>query len=295
MQDDQLEIDADQVRGLFDTISAGYQPPATDLVPEALAGARRATRRRALGYTVGAGALAAVGSLALVLGEPGPRTSSSTSVAAGAGEATVVSSASAAAPSAIAKECTGTYLPWSSGSDASLYGKGSNAQRTTICEQDLAALKVLLPGVTVTQNTQPYGVGVQIGEIMPEQVAEMGPGMKADTPVLNPWQYNVTAHGRTDIINIEYSRDTTALGLCSPCTANTPLAQGFRLVDIIAGMDAGSPNAGVQIRTPQGENIVLYISTTTSKGTQTVDPVALAEKSGFTAMLADDLAIIGDN
>lgn len=307
MQDEQLEIGADQVRGLFDAISAGYQPPATDLVPEAMTAARRATRRRALTYTAGAGALAAIGSLAFVLGNSSPARSSTASSAvagsapqaaagaAGAGEGTVVYGTNTPAASTITKQCTGTYLPWSSGSDSSLYGKGSNAQRTTVCEQDLTALKTLLPGVTVTQSTQPYGPGVQSGEIMPDQVAEMGSGMKADTPVLNPWQYNVTAHGRTDILNIEYSRDTTGLGLCSPCTANTALAHGFRLVDVIAGSDAGSPHAGVQIRTPQGENIVIYISTLTQGGKQTVDPVSLAEQADFTAMLAADLAIIGDN
>ena len=258
MQDEQLEIGAEQVRGLFDAISAGYQPPATDLVPEAMTAARRATRRRTLTYTAGAGALAAIGSLAFVLGNSSPARSSASSAsgaaagsaaagAAGAGEATVVNGTYTSATPKITMECTGTYLPWSSGSDSSLYGKGSDAQRATVCEQDLTALKTLLPGVTVAQSTQPYGPGVQSGEIMPDQVAEMGSGMKANTPVLNPWQYNVTVHGRTDILNIEYSRDTTGLELCSPCTANTPLADGFRLVDVIAGSDP-HPNAGVQIR-----------------------------------------------
>ena len=40
---------------------------------------------------------------------------------------------------------------------------------------------------------------------------------------------------------------------------------------------------------------MIYISILTQAGTQTVDPVALAEKPGFTALLAADLAVIGDN
>ena len=176
-----------------------------------------------------------------------------------------------------------------------MYGKGSNAQRTTLCEQDLTALNALLPGITVSQSTQKYGVGVQIGEIMPDQVAEMGSGMKANTPVLNPWQYNVVAQGKSAILNIEYSRDTTALELCSSCNANTHLANGFTLVDIIADSSTGRSAAGVQLKTPQGEAIVIYVSLTSTKGAPAVDPVKLAENSAFTAMLAADLAIIGDN
>ena len=140
------------------------------------------------------------------------------------------------------------------------------------------------------------GIGAHSGEIMPDQIAQMGSGMKADTPVLNPWQYNLSAHGEKDILNVEYSRDTTALGLCSPCAKDTPLAHGFRLVDVIQGDVASrSTPAGVQIKTPQGESIVIYISTLSPQGAQTVDPVKLVEQPGFTAMLAADLAIIGDN
>jgi hypothetical protein len=288
MQDDQLEIGEEHVRGLFETISAGYQRPVADLVPEALAAARRATRRRGIAYTFGAGVLAAAGALALTVGNLGTRP-----VATGSGGSVEITSPKGA--SEIAQDCTGVYLPWSSGSDASMYGKGSNAQRTTICEHDLAALDVLLPGYAVSQSTQQYGVGVQVGEIMPDQIAEMGPGMKADTPVLNPWQYNVavSAHGQSAIINIEYARDTTGLA-CSPCNANTPLANGFTLVDTIASTSSSGPYAGVQLKTRQGEFIQVHIGAT-ALNAPTLDPVKLVEKPGFTAMLAADLAIIGDN
>jgi len=289
MRDDQLEIGEDHVRGLFDEISAGDSPPAADLVPAAVAAARRARRRRAIASTVAVGVLVAVGSLAVVRGETGtgaPRTP-----AAGSGPSAEVTTGQ----SALTRECTGVYLPWSSGSDASMYGKGSDAQRTTICERDLTALRGLLPGLAVSQSTQPYGPGVQDGEIMPDQVAEMGPGMKQDTPVLYPWQYTVAAHGGSVIINIEYGRDTNALELCGPCDANTRLANGFTLVDVIADSSTGRSAAGVQLKTPQGQAVVIYVSLLAAQGAPSVDPVKLAESPAFTAMLAADLALIGEN
>lgn len=288
MQDEHLEIDEGRVRGLLDTIAAGYQPPASDLVPEALTAARRATRRRAIAGTFGVGVLAAAGSLAVALSGSGT---------AGAAPAAGGATAPISTPhdvSPMARQCTGVYLPWSSGSEASLYGKGSNAQRTTICEQDLTALGTLLPGYAVSQYTQPYGPGVHSGEIMPDQVAEMGPGMKADTPVLNPWQYEVKAHGQTTILDIEYSRDTNALELCGKYNAHTPLASGFTLVDVITDPSTRSP-AGAELKTPSGEEVVIYLSALTRNPVSPVDPVKLVESPGFTAMLAADLAIIGDN
>lgn len=286
MQDEQLEIGEDQVRSLFDTISDGYQSSA-DLVPGALAAARRATRRRTIGYMLGAGALAAVGSLAIVL--PGSGTVAPTSVSVGSG-----GPAKGASP-AIIRECTGVYLPWTSGSEASFYGKGSNSQRTTICEQDLSTLAQLLPGFEVSQSTEPYSVA--INEMMPDQVAQLGSGMKSNTPVLNPWQYNVVSHGTPGILMIEYSRDADGLEFCHPCSMNTPLAHGFTLVDTIKDSTSGSSDAivGVQLKTPQGENIIVYLSAGSNRGVPEVDLVKLAENPEFTALLAADLDIIGNN
>lgn len=286
MQDDQLELGEDQVRSLFETISAGYQSSA-DLVPGALAAARRATLRRTVGYTLGAGALAAVGALAIAL--PGSGTVTPTSVTAGSSGSAKVSS------SAIIRECTGVYLPWTSGSEASFYGKGSNSQRATICEQDLSTLAQLLPGFEVSQSTEPYSAA--LNEMMPDQVAQLGSGMKSNTPILNPWQYTVVSHGTPGILMVEYSRDADGLEFCHPCSKNTPLAHGFTLVDTIKDSTSGDSNAivGVQLKTPQGENIIFYLSAASNAGVPELDLVKLAENPAFTALLAADLDIIGNN
>jgi len=286
MHDDQLEIGEDQVRSLFETISDGYQPSA-DLVPGTLAAARRATRRRTISYTLAAGALAAVGSLAIAL--PSSGTAAPTSVTVGS-----TGSAKGASP-AIIRECTGVYLPWTSGSEASFYGKGSNSQRTTICEQDLSTLARLLPGFEVSQSTEPYSTAVN--EMMPDQVAQLGSGMKPNTPVLNPWQYNVVSHGTPGVLMIEYSRDAVGLEFCHPCSMNTPLAHGFTLVDTIKDSTSGNSDAivGVQLKTPQGENIIVYLSAGSNLGVPEIDLVKLAENPQFTALLAADLDIIGNN
>ena len=283
MHDDQVELGRDQVRGLFDTISAGYQPES-DLVPGVLAAATRAKRRRGLAYGLGAGTLAVGGALALTVGLAGTAAPKPLGVASGG--------SAKGASSKIEQECTGVYLPWTSGSDASIYGKGTNVQRTTICEQDLVALRALLPNFTVTQDTQRYGAGVQIGEIMPDQVAEMGPGMKADTPVLNPWQYDVAAHGQSLIVNIEYSRDAlSGLSHCGPCNADTPLAHGFKLIEVLPNSAGGS---GVQLAAPNGQYLQIFLGATTPTAPP-VDPVKLVKDPRFTTMLAADLAIIGNN
>ncbi|MBR7838073.1 hypothetical protein KDL01_32670 [Actinospica durhamensis] len=286
MQDDQLEIGEDQVRSLFETVSDGYQSSA-DLVPAALAAARRATRRRAIGYTLSAGALAAIGSLAVVL--PGGGTVARTSVTVGSSEP-----ATGASP-AIVRECTGVYMPWTSGSDASFYGKGSTSERTTICEQDLSTLAKLLPGVTSSQSSEPYSSAMN--EMMPDQVSQLGSGMNPNTPILNPWQYNVVEHGTPGVLMIEYSRDADGLEFCHPCSMNTPLAHGFTLVDTTRDSTSSSSGAivGVQVKTPQGENIIVYLSAGSNRGVPRIDLVKLAENPAFTAQLAADLDIIGNN
>ena len=286
MQDDQLEIGEDQVRSLFETISDGYQS-SVDLVPGALAAARQATRRRTIGYTLAAGVLAAFGSLAIAL--PGSGTVAPTSVTAGS------SAAAKGASPAIVRECTGVYLPWTSGSDASFYGKGSNSQRTTICEQDLSTLAQLLAGFEVSQSTEPYSVAVNA--MMPDQIAQLGSGMKSNTPILNPWQYNVVSHGTPGVLLIEYSRDANGLAFCHPCSLSTPLAHGFTLVDTIKDSTSGNSHAiiGVQLKTPQGENIIVYLSAGSNRGVPQIDLVKLAQNPEFTVLLAADLAIIGNN
>ncbi|WP_034269949.1 hypothetical protein [Actinospica robiniae] len=299
MQDDQLEIGEAQVRSLFETISDGYQPSA-DLVPGALAAARRATLRRTVGYTLGAGVLAAVGSLAIVLpgsGTGASRSATTSSTGTGASRSATTSSTGAATvvSSAIGRQCTGAYLPWTSGSDASFYGKGSNSQRATICEQDLHALAQLLPGFKVSQSSEPYSAA--LNEMMPDQVAQLGSGMKPDTPVLNPWQYDVDSHDTPGILMIEYSRDADGLEFCNPCSLNTRLAHGFTLVDTIKDSASGKADAvvGVQLKTPQGEDVIVYLGAGSNRGAPAIDLVKLAENSAFTAMLAADLDIIGDN
>lgn len=286
MQDDQLEMGEDQVRSLFETISDGYQS-SVDLVPGALAAAKRATRRRTIGYTLGAGTLAAVGFLAIAL--PGSGT-----VAPASGTVGASGSVKGASP-AIVRECAGVYLPWASGSDASFYGKGSDSQRTTLCEQDLSTLAKLLPGSEVSQSSEPYSVAVN--EMMPDQVAQLGSGMKSTTPVLNPWQYDVVSHGTPGVLMIEYSRDADGLEFCHPCSMNTPLAHGFSLVETIKDSTSGKSDAivGVQLKTPQGENIIVYLSAGSNLGVPGTDLVKLAENPEFTALLTADLDIIGNN
>lgn len=287
MQDDQLEIGEDQVRSLFETISDGYQSSA-DLVPGAVAAARRATRRRTISYTLAAGALAVVGSLAAIA-LPSSGTGAPTSVTVGS------SGPAKGASPAIVRECTGAYLPWTSGSDASFYGKGSDSQRSTICEQDLTTLTQLLPGFEVSQSSEPYSVA--INAMMPDQVEQLGSGMKSNTPILNPWQYNVVSHGTPGVLMIEYSRDADGLEFCHPCSMNTPLAHGFTLVDTIKDSTSGSSDTivGVQLKTPQGENIIVYLSAGSNRGVPEIDLVKLAENTQFTALLAADLDIIGNN
>jgi len=286
MHDDQLELGEDQVRSLFETISDGYQS-SVDLVPGALAAAKRATRRRTIGYTLAAGAVAAVGSLAIALPDNG-------TVAPTSATASPSGSAKGAAPANL-RECTGVYLPWTSGSDASVYGKGSNSQRTTICKQDLSTLAQLLPAFDVSQSTQPYSAA--INEMMPDQVAQLGSGMKPNTPVLNPWQYTVVSHGTPGILMIEYSRDADGLQFRHPCSMNTPLAHGFTLVDTIKDSTSGNSNTivGVQLKTPQDENIIIYLSAGSNRGVPAIDLVKLAENPEFTTLLAADLDIIGNN
>ncbi|MBR7830109.1 hypothetical protein KDK95_27650 [Actinospica sp. MGRD01-02] len=286
MQDDQLEIGEDQVRNLFETISDGYQP-SVDLVPGALAAAGKAMRRRTIGYSLAACAVAAVGCLATALSSSGML--APTSVPAGS------SGSAKGGPPAITRQCTGVYLPWASGSDASFYGKGSNSQRSTICEQDLTTLARLLPGLEISQSTEPYSAAVN--EMMPGQVAQLGSGMNPNTPVLNPWQYNVVSHGTPGVLMIEYSRDADGLEFCHPCSMNTPLAHGFTLVDTIKDSTSTSSQAivGVQLKTPQHENIIVYLSAGSNRGAPEIDLVKLAENPEFTALLAADLDIIGNN
>jgi hypothetical protein len=286
MQENQLEIGEDRVRSLFETISDGYQP-SVDLVPGALAAASRATRRRTISYALGAGALAAVGCLAIAL--PSGTTVAPTLITAASGGA-----AKGTSPE-IVRECTGVYLPWTSGSDASFYGKGSNSQRTTICEQDLSTLTRLLPGFQVAQSMEPYSVA--LNEMTPDQVAQLGSGMKPNTPVLNPWQYDVVSHGTPGVLMVEYSRDANGLDFCRPCSLNTPLAHGFTLVDTIKDSTPGASDTivGVQLKTPQGENIIVYLSAGSNRGVPQLDLVKLAENPQFTALLAADLGIIGNN
>jgi hypothetical protein len=285
MQDDQLEIGEDQVRSLFETISEGYKPSA-DLVPGALAATRRATRRRAIGLTLGAGALAAAGSLAIAL--PGGGTGAPTSATVSSG--TPVKGASPA----IIRECGGVYVPWAAGSEDSFYGKGSNSQRTTICEQDLITLTKLLPGSSVSQSSEPYSSASE--EMMPDQIAQLGPGITPDTPILSPWQYDMAGHGTPGVLMIEYSRDADGLEFCHPCSKNTPLAHGFTLVDTITRSVSGKDAIfGVQLKTPQGENIIVYFGAASTQDAPAIDMVKLAENPAFTALLAADLDIIGDN
>jgi hypothetical protein len=272
MTDDRSEALDDQVRSLFETIAAGYRP-AVDLVPAAVAGARRGSRRRyfTIGLSTGLVA-AAVAAVAFIAPSSTP----------GAGTAPGASDAPGTNPA-----CVGVWLPWTDQSDAGMFGKGTDAQRSAVCTEDLAGIKSLIPGVSITPVWETFGDGSR-GEFTPDQIAKMGSGLDPKTHVLKPWQYDVTVSGHKAYFYISYS--TTGTDICTSCGRSAPvnLPGGFAILG--GGESPSQPMPEVLVGTPAHTYLGIGLSPNAGGAfTQPFSLIRLLQDPRFIDVLAADL------
>ena len=277
MTDQNSEMLGEAVGGLFAVLVEQYQP-TVDLVPTALAQARRDKRRR-MAWGVGGGvvtfaATVAVAAIAVM------------SLSAGGGGASHAVWADDSNP-----VCAGQWLPWTSGSDASLFGKGTDAQRAVVCTEDIATLKAILPGATVTPYYETFANGSRT-DFTPDQIAQLGSGTAPDTHILEPWQYSVTLNGHTGYFFISYS--ATRTDLCTGCDVTTsqvlPGPPGYRLVQQTAAPGSQQGMNEDLIETPR--HTYLGIGVSPLSGGTFVAPVEidqLVHNASFITALDKDL------
>ena len=271
------------VSDLFTALVQDYRP-SVDLTAAALAGARQAKRRARLAWTAGGGlataAVAAVIAVSAVEVDTGP--TSTPAVTVGGGTATTHIGG------ALNPACVGKWLPWTDQSDASLFGKGTDAQRAVVCTNDMEMLKTVVPGVTVAPYFETFAEG-QNTDFTPDQIAKMGSGLAPDTHILKPWQYDATLSGKTAYFFISYSTNRSDVGTgCVPVTPQ-PLSgprPGYQLV--CATSESGMTE--VLVETPDHAYFGIGVSPLTGGPfTPPFDPAKLVKDSRFIAALDADL------
>jgi len=291
--------DADtMVSGLLETLVADYGPKV-DLVPAALAGARRAKRRVRVAWTAG-GALVTATAVAAVLAAGATVTRSvptaiGTEGSAPATQGAVARGSTAHAHGALDAACVGKWLPWTDQSDAVLFGKGTDAQRAVVCTEDIDTVKTVMPGFKVTPMFEPYSDGKNT-DFTSDQIAQLGPGLSPNTPILKPWQYAVIQHGKPTYFYVTYSGNRA--DVCTGCT--TSLSQplpgprpGYRL--IAETPKTGSPVDTVEVLVETPEHTYLGIGLSPmSNGvfTPPFDVSKLVKDSRFLAALDADLGTL---
>ena len=283
---------------LFATLVQDYNP-AVDLVPAALAGARRTKRRARVAWTAGGGGLVAAAAAATVLftGATGTGSVPTTSATAGGGAATQGAAppdttTAAHTPGALDTACVGKWLPWSGGSESAMFGKGTVAQRAVVCTNDIEAMKTILPGLAIVPYFEQYAAGVNT-DFTTDQIAQLGPGLSPDTHILEPWQYTATLTGHAAYFYISYS--TTRSSVCTSCTPvqPQPLAgprPGYQLVAETPQAEGNPGTIEVLIETPAHAYLGIGVSPVTG-GTFTppFDMTKLVKDSRFIAALDTDL------
>jgi hypothetical protein len=283
------------IGGLLATLVRDYNP-AVDLVPAALAGARRAKRRARVAWTAGGGLFAAAAAAAVLFtGATGTGSVPTTGATAGGGTATQGAAppdttTAAHKPGALDTACVGKWLPWSGGSESAMFGKGTVAQRAVVCTNDIEAMKTIMPGLTIVPYFEQYAAGAST-DFTTDQIAQLGPGLSPDTHILEPWQYTVTLAGRAAYFYISYS--TTRSSVCTSCAPlqPQPLAgprAGYRLVGETPRTDPGTIE--VLVETPAHAYFGIGVSPVTG-GTFTppLDVTKLVKDGRFIAALDTDL------
>jgi hypothetical protein len=284
MTDQSTDALGEAVSAMFATLAEQYQP-AVDLVPTALAQAQRGVKRRRLAWSVGGGVVTAAAAVAVAVIAT---MSGGVAVApAGGGGATPTVQAIGLNPA-----CVGKWLPWTSGSDASLFGKGTDAQRAVVCSQDIATLKTILPGATITPDYETFGHGART-EFTPDQIAKLGAGTDPNTHILKPWQYTVTVSGHSGYFFVSYSAARTDLcGGCDEDTSQTlPGPPGYRLVQKTSATGSQQQHMNEDlIETPKHTYLGVGVSPVTG-GTfvPPVDVSKLVHDGRFVAALDADL------
>jgi hypothetical protein len=270
--------------GLLATLAQDCRP-AADLVPAALAGARRAKRRSRLAWTAGGGlatAAAAVAAMAVAMNGGVGRSASATAVWTGPVQLY----------GAVDKACAGTWLPSVPGSDSILFGTGTGAQRAAVCTRDIKTLKALMPGLAIAPYFETLADG-EHADITAEQIALMGSGLAPDTHILKPWQYSVTLNGSPAYFFVTYSAKRT--DVCAGCQAATPQAlpgprAGYRLVGETPRTPGPVTGIEVLVETPEHAYLGIGVSPLTA-GARTLPfaPDELVKDAGFVAALDADL------
>jgi hypothetical protein len=193
--------------------------------------------------------------------------------------------------------CVGKWLPWTSASDASLFGKGTDAQRAVVCTQDLAVLKTILPAAAITPYYETFGDGSRT-DFTSDQIAQLGPGTDPNTHILKPWQYTVTLTGQSSYFFVTYS--ATRSDLCSSCAMVTPQAlpgpPGYQMVGKTPASGSQQQTNEVLIETPRGTYLGVGVSAL-SGGTfnAPVDVNELGHDAGFITTLDRDLVQLYGN
>ena len=271
------------VGGLLATLVRDYNP-AVDLVPAALAGARRAKRRARVAWTAGGGLVAAAAAaVVLVTGATGAGPLP-TAIATGSGGAANQGTGSSGA-------CVGKWLPWSGESESALFGKGTVAQRAVVCAEDVAAMKRIYPGLAIVPFFEEYAAGKST-DFTTDQIAQLGPGLSPDTHILEPWQYTATLGGHAAYFYITYS--STRSDVCTGCTAIQPQPlpgprPGYQLVGETP--QTAHPNTiEVLVETPAQTYLGIGVSPVTGGAfTPPFDVTKLVKDGGFITAIDTDL------